>query len=91
MSGKRWPNAVLEREWLALRWYMGLVGIRALVQHRTNGWQLSWPDEQNDIGLTSFVDVGPTKVKLHLSTSDQQKLNCGQIPSVDPTNDCYLG
>ena len=31
-------------------------------QHLTNGWQLSWPDEQNDIGLTSFVDVGPTKL-----------------------------
>ena len=22
MSGQRWPNAILEREWLALRWHM---------------------------------------------------------------------
>ena len=36
--------------------YAGLVGLRALEQHRTNGWQLSWPDKQNDIGLTSFVN-----------------------------------
>ena len=42
--------------------YAGLVGLPALDQHRTNGWQLSWLDEQNDIGLTSFVDVGPTKL-----------------------------
>ena len=34
--------------------YAGLAELRALDQHRTNGWQLSWPDEQNDIGLTSF-------------------------------------
>ena len=45
----------------------GMVGIKlayaGLVdQHRTNGWQLSWPDEKNDIELTSFVDVGPTKL-----------------------------
>ena len=40
----------------------GFVGLRALDQPRTNGWQLSWPDEQNDIGLTSFGDVGPTKL-----------------------------
>ena len=59
MSGQCQPNAMLEREWLA---YAGLVGLRALDQHRTNGWQLCWPDEQNDIGLTSFVDVGPTKL-----------------------------
>ena len=27
MSGERWPNAILEREWLALRWHMqGLLG-----------------------------------------------------------------
>ena len=43
--------------------YAGLVGLRALDQHRTNGWQLSWPEEQNDIGLTSFVDFGPTKLQ----------------------------
>ena len=55
--------------------YAGLVGLRALDQHRTNGWQLSWPDEQYDIGLTS--------------TSGQQ--NCRQNASVGPTNDCYLG
>ena len=42
--------------------YAGLVGLRALDQHRTNGWQLSWPDEQNNIRLTSIVDVGPTKL-----------------------------
>ena len=42
--------------------YAGLVRLRTLDQHRTNGRQLSWPDEQNDIGLTSFVDVGPTKL-----------------------------
>ena len=31
--------------------YAGLVGLRALDQYRnrTNGWQLSWPDEQNVI------------------------------------------
>ena len=44
---------------------------------KTNGWRLSWPYEQNDIGLTSFVDVS------------QQ--NCRQNASVGPTNDCYLG
>ena len=42
--------------------YAGLVGLQALDQFRTNGWQLSWPDEQNDIGQTSFVDVGPSKL-----------------------------
>ena len=27
MSGQRWPNAILETEWLALRWHMqGLLG-----------------------------------------------------------------
>ena len=63
MSGQRWPNAILEREWLALRCICrAIVGLQVLDQHRTNGWQLSWPDEQNDIGLTSFVDVGPTKL-----------------------------
>ena len=64
MSGQRWPKAILIREWLALRWHMqGLLGtLRALDQHRTNGWQLSWPDEQNYIGLKSFVDVGLTKL-----------------------------
>ena len=46
--------------------YAGLVGLRAyaLDQHRTMGWQLSWPDEQNGIGLTSFVDVKPTKLLI---------------------------
>ena len=58
MSGQRWPNAMIG---ITLA-YAGLVGLRALDQHRTNGWQLSLPDEQNDIGLTSFVDVGPTKL-----------------------------
>ena len=42
--------------------YAGLVGLRALDHDRTNGWQSSWTDEQHDIGLTSFVDVGPTKL-----------------------------
>ena len=57
--------------------YAGLAGLRALEQHQTNGWQLSWPDEQNDIGITSFVDVGPQ--------------NCRKNASFGPTNDCYLG
>ena len=42
--------------------YARLVGLRALDQHRINGWRLSWPYEQNDIGPTPFVDVGPTKL-----------------------------
>ena len=42
--------------------HAGLVGLRALGQHRTNLWQLSQPDEQNDIEPTSFVNVGPTKM-----------------------------
>ena len=41
--------------------YAGLVGLRSLAQHQTNGWQFSWPDEQNDIGLPSFLDVRPKK------------------------------
>ena len=58
MSDQRWPKAILEREWLALRWYMqGLLGLRALEQHKTNRLQLSRPDEQNDIGPTSVVNV----------------------------------
>ena len=37
----------IEIEWLALRWHMqGLVGLSAEDQP----WQLSRPDEQNDIG-----------------------------------------
>ena len=44
--------------------YAGLVGLRASNQHRTNGWQLSWPDDQNDIGLTSFVDVGANNASV---------------------------
>ena len=39
--------------------YTRLVELRAMDQHRSNGWQLSWPDKQNDIGLTSFINVGP--------------------------------
>ena len=63
MSGQCWPNAILEREWLALRWHMqGLLGYGRWTNIETNGWQLRWPDEQNDIMLTSFVDVGPTKL-----------------------------
>ena len=66
MSGQRWPNVILERVGICRAWWA-----TALDQHRTNGWQLSWPDEQNDIGLTSFVDVGPTK----LPTKCQRWLN----------------
>ena len=73
MPGRRWPNAMVG---ITLA-YAGLVGLRALDQHRTNGWQLSLPVEQNDIGQTSFVDVGPTK----LPTKCQRWTN----------NDCYLG
>ena len=42
--------------------YAGLVGLRTLDQHRTNRWQLCRHDDQNDIGLTSFVDVEPKKL-----------------------------
>ena len=63
MSGGRWPNTILEREWLAFRWHMQDLLVLVLDQHRINGWQFSWPDEHNDIGLTSFVDVGPTKLQ----------------------------
>ena len=64
MSGQCWSNAMIERDRLVgiTLAYAGLVGLRALDQHRTNGWQLSLPDEQNDIGLTSFVNFGPTKL-----------------------------
>ena len=64
MSRQRWPNAILERELIVgiTLAYSGPFGLRALDIHRTNGWQLFWPDQQNDIGLTSFVDVGPTKL-----------------------------
>ena len=64
MSGQRWPNAILEREWLVLRWHMhGLLGYGRWTNiEPTVNWQLSWPDDQNDIGLTSFVDVVPTKL-----------------------------
>ena len=64
MSDKRWPYAILEREWLALHWRMqGLLGYGRWTNiEPTVGMQLSWPDEQNDKGLTSFVDVGPTKL-----------------------------
>ena len=50
-----------------------LVRLRALDQR----WQLNWHDEQNDIGLTSFVDV--------------VQQNCRQNASVGPTNDFYQG
>ena len=53
--------------------YTGLVGLRALDQHRTNRWQLSRPDEQNDIGRTTFVNFGPTKLPT----------NCQRWSSVD--------
>ena len=54
--------------------YAGLAGLRALVQHRTNDWQLSWPDEQNDTGLTSFVDVRPTKLRSKCQRLAQQMI-----------------
>ena len=54
--------------------YAGFVGLRALDQHRTNGWQLSWPDEQNDIGLTSLVDVGSTKLPDKMPALAQQMI-----------------
>ena len=57
--------------------YVGLIELRALDQHRNNSLQLSRPDEQNDIGPTSFVNVGPTKM--------QKRANVG------PTNDCNMG
>ena len=56
MSGQPRSNAILESMVGITLAYAGLVGLRALDQHR------SWPDEQNDIGLTSLVDVGPTKL-----------------------------
>ena len=64
MSGQRWPIAIIEREWLALRCPSICRACMAtgVGPTPTNGWQLSWPDEQNDIGLTSFLDVGPTKL-----------------------------
>ena len=52
--------------------------VRALDQHRTNRWQLSRPDDQNEIGPTSFVNV-------------RAKKNFQQNANVGPTNDCYLG
>ena len=57
-------NAILERDWLALRWHMqGFLGYgRWTNSEPTVGNELSWPDEKNDIGLTSFVGVGPTKL-----------------------------
>ena len=80
MSGQRWPNAILERKRFGITLaYAGHVGLRTLDQHRTTGWQLSWSDEQNDIGLTSFVDVGPTK----LPTKCQRRSTKLMI--------CYLG
>ena len=58
MSNQRRPNAILEIEWLGLHWHW----LRELKQHRTNRWQFSRSDEQNDIGTTPFVNVGPTKL-----------------------------
>ena len=63
MSDQRWSNETHERVWLALRWHVQvLFGLRALEQHRTNRSQLGRPYEQDDIGSTSFVNVGPTKL-----------------------------
>ena len=53
-------------------------------QHRTDGWQWSWPDEQNDIVLKSFVDVGPTK----LPTLAQQMIAIWVMPQ--HINSCWL-
>ena len=55
MSDQLWTNAMPDREWLALRCRIqGLLGL----DHWTN---IKPSDEQNDIGQTSFVNVGPTK------------------------------
>ena len=43
--------------------YAGLVELWALGQCQTNGWQLSRPDGQNDLGPTLFINVGPTKLQ----------------------------
>ena len=56
MSGQCWPKAILEREWLALRWHMqGLLGYGRWTNIETNGCQLRWPDEQNDIMLINVI------------------------------------
>ena len=53
----------------------GLVGLKALDQHRTLG---------NKVGPMSKMTTG----QRHLSTSGPQ--NCQQNANVRPTNDCYL-
>ena len=56
--------------------YARLVGLRALDRHRTNRWQLSRPDEQNDTGLMPFVIFGSTILERNVD--------------VDPTNWSYV-
>ena len=48
--------------------YVGLIELRALDQHRNNSLQLSSPDEKNEIGTTSFVNVGPKKLQKKKET-----------------------
>ena len=46
--------------------YIGLVGRRALNRSRPlaiDEIDENWPDEQNDIGPTSFVNVGPAELQ----------------------------
>ena len=59
--------------------YAGCVGLRAVDQHRTNGCHLSWSDEQNEIGLTSFVHVGPTKLPTNCQRWSNKWLLSGYI------------
>ena len=62
MSGQHWPNAMLEREWLAaLRWHM-----QVLLGKGHTHWTTIEPtvgnyvDPISDIEPTSFINVGPT-------------------------------
>ena len=71
MSGQRWPNAIVG---ITLA-NAGLVGLRALDQHRINGWQLRWPDEQNDMELTSFVDACRANKTADKMSALAQQLN----------------
>ena len=50
MSGQRWPNAILEREWLALRWHVqGLMGYGRLTNiESTIGLKNTSVDSTND-------------------------------------------
>ena len=66
MSDQRWPNAILEKEWLALRWHMlGLLGY--------GGWTNIEPTVSNQVGPMSKMTSG----RLHLSTSGLENANVG--------------